>query len=164
MEQNPVVVPFEATTYTLTVTDWSSPPQVSVDTMTVDFSSKDDLQYTIVNLGSPEGNGSRATGLNDLGDVVGYYYTALWEKRAFLYRGDVMIELGSLGGGEALAEDINDAGVVVGKSRTADQYWHAFLWDSGNGMQELGTLGGASSTAYAINESGQVAGHADTAA
>ncbi|MHC4696103.1 MAG: thrombospondin type 3 repeat-containing protein, partial [Planctomycetota bacterium] len=97
MEQNPVVVPFEATTYTLTVTDWSSPPQVSVDTMTLTFSSKDDLQYTIVNLGSPEGNGSYASGINDAGDVVGYYYTAAWEKRAFLYSGDVMIELGSLG-------------------------------------------------------------------
>jgi probable HAF family extracellular repeat protein len=163
MEQNPTVVPFEPTTYTLTVTDWSSPPQVRVDAVTVSFNSIGDLQYTIVNLGSPEGNSSYASGLNDQGDVVGYYYTADWKKRAYLYTQGEMTELGSLGGGEALAEDINNAGQIVGKSRTADLYWQAFLWDSSTGMQNLGTLGGASSTAYAINESGQVAGHADTA-
>ncbi len=162
MEQEPVVMPSETTTYTLTVTDWSTPPLLSVDTVTVTILSNDTLQYGIVNLGSPEGNGSYASGLNDSGDVVGYYYTAEWEKRAYVYSDGVMVELGTLGGAEAHAEDINEAGMVVGRSRTTEQYWHAFLWDSSNGMKDLGTLGGTTSIAYAINESGVIVGHAGT--
>ena len=49
------------------------------------------------------------------------------------------------------ATDINNLGQVVGESRTATGDWHAFVWDSVDGMTDIGTLGGSSSIAKPIN-------------
>ncbi|MCP4247472.1 MAG: hypothetical protein GY778_10530 [bacterium] len=159
MEQVPTVLVAETTTYTLTVTDWSFPPLTVTDTVTITVRSHDDLQYTIVNLGSLSSNASYPSGINESGQVVGYSYTDSWQKRAFLYSEGEMVDLGTLGGSEAHAYDINNAGQVVGEARTAAGDWHAFLWEAGSGMQDLGTLGGSASVAYAINELGQAVGY-----
>ena len=74
-------------------------------------------------------------------------------------------DLGTLGNGsnsEALW--INDAGQIVGISEIANNVAsHAFLWESGIGMQNLGTLGGSNSFAVWINNSGQAVGSSETA-
>jgi len=158
-EANPTVMPAQTTTYALVVTDQSEPPQTATDTVTVTINLHAGLQYTIVNLGSLGANSSYAYGINDSGQVVGYFSTGTRQKRAFLYSDRTMIDLGTLGGSEALARDVNNSGQMVGEARNADGHWRAFLWDSVNGMQDLGTLGGATSAAYAVNESGQVVGH-----
>ncbi|HOJ72936.1 MAG TPA: thrombospondin type 3 repeat-containing protein [Phycisphaerae bacterium] len=160
--QNPTVMPSQTTVYTLTVSDWSFPPQIATDTVTVIVQPRQDLQYSITPVGML-GVKSYASGLNDAGQVVGYYYTADWAKRAFLYSNGVTTDLGTLGGTEAYANAINNNGQVVGVSRTAGGQWHAFIWDAVGGMRDLGTLGGASSEAYAINDSGQVVGFSETA-
>jgi len=161
-QQNPTVLVAETTTYTLTVTDWSFPPQTATDTVTVTVEAHSVLQYEIVGLGSLSSNASYPAGINDLGQVVGYYYTDSWAKRAFLYSEGGMVDLGTLGGDQAYAHDINDAGQVVGEAQDGSGAWHAFLWDSTEGMQDLGTLGGASSVAYAVNAEGRVVGYSDT--
>jgi probable HAF family extracellular repeat protein len=159
-EQNPTVLAAETTTYTLTVTDQSDPPQTASDTVMVTLAPHyEELQYTIANLGSLSSNSSYPAGINDRGEVAGYYCTDSRAKRAFLYRDGAMADLGTLGGNEACARDINNSGQVVGEARNAEGDWRAFLWDSVNGMRDLGSLGGATSTAYAINESGQVVGY-----
>jgi len=163
-EQNPTVVPTQTTIYTLTVTDWSFPPSVVTDTMTITVNTHDDLQYDIVNIGSLSNQASYPAGINDTGDVVGYYYTDAWLKRAFVYSSDTMTDLGTLGGAEAWARDINNNDQVVGQALTVDGNWHAFIWDSANGMRDLGTLGGSTSVAYAINDVGQIAGYSYTSA
>jgi probable HAF family extracellular repeat protein len=150
------------TTFTLTVTDWSFPPQTATDTVVVTVTPREGLQYTIANLGSLSARNSYATGLNNHGQVVGRYVTDAWATHPFLYSNGVMTDLGTLGGTNGEALDINDAGQVVGRSQIASGDWHAFVWDSTNGMQDLGTLGGASSEAYAINSAGQIAGFAET--
>lgn len=161
-EQNPSVVPAATTTYTLTVTDSSFPPVTTSDTVTVTLSPRENLQYTIVDLGSLSKNGSFPSALNDAGQVVGFYFNDAFEKRAFLYGAGTMTDLGTLGGRESTAVDLNNAGQIVGQATTVDGEWHAFLWDAVNGMQDLGTLGGKNSIGNAINESGQIVGSSDS--
>src|SRR5262245_34043691 len=71
-----------------------------------------------------------------------------------------ILDLGTLGGDDgATARGINNSGQVVGGSySTSTGQGHAFLWQSGTGMQDLGTLGGMGSGASSINNSGQVVG------
>lgn len=161
-EQTPTVMPRETTVYTLTVTDWSFPPQIATATVTVTIAANPEARYTIENLGSLSARNSYAAGLNDLGDVVGYYYSDEWARRAFLFSGGTLIDLGTLGGDSSEAADVNSHRQIVGQSLTDAGEWHAFIWDAANGMRDLGTLGGSSSEAYAINDHGQVAGFSET--
>jgi len=79
-------------------------------------------------------------------------------------------DLGDLGGGVSSASGINNNGQVVGWSYTiaVDKYgngiYHAFRWDSANGMVDAGTLkADLNSKATAVNDSGAMAGISSTA-
>lgn len=112
-------------------------------------------------LGSIGGGNSHAYGINNAGQVVGYY-EYLGTFRAFLWSASTgMQDLGTLGGDFAAASGINGAGQVVGASRTASGEVHAFLWTATSGMLDLGdTLRGTFSDAVAINEQGEITGTA----
>lgn len=107
---------------------------------------------------------SRANGINDAGQIVGWSVTWNNARHAFLFTpgaGQGMRDLGDLPGGAdwSSAEGINSSGQVVGISMA--QTWHAFYWTSGGGLVDLGALAfGAAehSEASAINDSGQVTG------
>jgi probable HAF family extracellular repeat protein len=71
-------------------------------------------------------------------------------------------DLGTLGGSNSFAYAINNTGQIVGQSDTPSGNYHAFIYDSINGMQDLGTLGGNESIAHGINDNGQVVGESDT--
>ncbi|MBE3097719.1 MAG: DUF3466 family protein [Planctomycetes bacterium] len=114
-------------------------------------------QYTMTDLGALGGSNTWATGINNVGQIVGQS-----GEHAFLYSGGVMQDLGTLGGAWSLATSINDAGQVVGASDTVgDVNRHAFLY-SGGVMSDLGTLGVSLNYAYAtgISNAGQVVGQA----
>jgi probable HAF family extracellular repeat protein len=98
---------------------------------------------------------SIATGINNLGEVVGYSasHAFLWTQR------EGMLDLGTLPGDVlAGAFAINDSEQIVGTSVDRDGSQHAFFWTRSGGMQNLGTLGGTHTAADAINGSGQVVG------
>ena len=134
----------------------------------------DDGTWLAQDLGTLGGANSRAYGINDLGQVVGWsetadgrWHAALWEKQddgTWLAQ-----DLGTLSGGvDSEAYGINDLGQVVGVASTADGRWHATLWekqDDGTWLaQDLGTLsGGVDSYAESINDLGQVVGESHTA-
>lgn len=158
----PAVMPAGTTEYTLTVMDLSFPPAIAFATVTVYVEPNPGLQYAIEDLGSLSSNSSFPAGINDAGDVVGFYFSDDQKKRAFLYRGGTIMDLGSLGGSEAQARDINNFGQVVGQSTISNGTWHAFFWDPVTGMEDLGTLGGIASSAHAINDAGDIVGFADT--
>lgn len=98
-----------------------------------------------------------ARGLNDAGQVVGFFSPDN-ANHAFVWSKDSgMTDLGTLPGGSySIANDINDVGQVVGRSGSTKGE-RAFLWSKSSGMTNLGTLGG-SSAATAINNAGQVVG------
>jgi probable HAF family extracellular repeat protein len=107
-------------------------------------------------IGSLGGTFSRATAINDLGQVVGAS-SAVGDlgTHAYIYQAGIgMRDLGTLGGSNSRALAINAIGQVAGSAATADESLHAFITTPGGVMQDLGILGYASS----INLSGQAIG------
>jgi len=121
-------------------------------------------RYKVVDLGTLGGADSRALGVNDQGQVVGYSSTTDGQRHAFLWDQRVgLIDLGTLGGDTSTAYAINNLGQVVGSSKTAGNRTEAFIWENGR-MESLGPFEGSHFIeAVAINDSGRVVGTADTA-
>jgi probable HAF family extracellular repeat protein len=117
---------------------------------------------TVVDLGSL-GTSSFAHGVNDDGDVVGYFWLPPPENRAhaFLWRDGTMIDLGTLAGDtHAYAFDINNHTQIVGQSHRWDaaNSSRPFLWQDGV-MSALPLLPGHRwGWAYAINNLGEAVG------
>jgi probable HAF family extracellular repeat protein len=81
-----------------------------------------------------------ASGVNDSGEVVGYYYASghwrsfIWDK----FKG--VREIPSLGGSYSYANAINNHGQVVGRADTPDGKIHGFLWEEGKGVSDINLL------------------------
>jgi probable HAF family extracellular repeat protein len=114
-------------------------------------------------LNPPEITQSLATGINDLGHVVGVAtfpvgddhfqaHAVLWTKQNGIQ------DFGTLGN-FSTAFGINDRDQVVGDTNiTGGNTDAAFVWTKAGGMEDLGTLGGGGATAQAINNLGHVVG------
>jgi probable HAF family extracellular repeat protein len=116
---------------------------------------------TLQNIGTK----SRAAGINDSGDVIGYFdVSGTTNTHAFLYSNGTMIDLGTIDdyNGKSQAVGINNLGQVAGYSQVTGNYNHAFLYTPDGGMQDLGTLGGYTSIARGIGEDGTVYGYSNT--
>ena len=114
------------------------------------------LEYHIMDLGTLGGSESRASEINEYGQIVGGAKTSFGETHAFIYEGGVMSDLGTLGGNTSEACSLNDNGQIVGRATNSAGGRHAFLYEDG-AMYDLGTLGGNESYASAINNNGQIA-------
>jgi len=115
----------------------------------------------------PGGMISRAYGINDFGQTVGWSEAgaAALQIHAFFQQSVMtMTDLGTLGGLRSEAWDINNAGQITGYSEyTAGEFGHAFILEGTGPMQSLGTLGGNNSRAYAINNRSQIVGDSELA-
>jgi chitinase len=116
---------------------------------------------------SPWQNAGGGRGINDHGDVAGWWGTnpmraVLWTKQDDgTYRGK---DLGTLGGAFARANDTAAPGEAVGAAQRTSGYWRAFSY-SGGRMRGLGTLGGLHSEAVRVSGGpGYIAGWAHTSA
>jgi probable HAF family extracellular repeat protein len=115
-----------------------------------------------------------STGINNAGDVVGFYVDWNWYPTPFIsragkYKAEILnVDLKKVG---AYPTAINDKGVIVGTYVTPNlwlaqpyaQVVRSFIFD-GKNFADLGNLpGGQSVEATAINNNGQVVGSATTA-
>ena len=115
---------------------------------------------------STVGNFSEATGINDLGQVVGWAATSgTGNPSAYRWQGGNAILLGMLGGRESAALAINNHGEVAGYLITAGLLEQGFVWSdtNGNNASDPGEMialpdTGFGSAANAVNDLGQVAG------
>jgi probable HAF family extracellular repeat protein len=116
--------------------------------------------------GLPSARTSEAYGLNNRGEVVGYFWINNTTYHGFLYSSNQLYELQPFSAGNSEAVAINDGGQVVGDAYTASGQDFAFLYSGGqNGTtNNLGTLGGNFSQAFGINNRGQVVGQSEVSA
>jgi len=127
------------------------------------YEQPSEIQYSITYLPSFRSGSTSPLALNDMGQVVGQFYTTTGLMHAFFWDESTgLTDLGTLGGKESVARDINNSGQVVGYAMDLNGHKRAFLWDENNGMVDLGTLGGKESAANDINNSGQVVGWSNT--
>jgi len=130
--------------------------------------------YNIIDLGClPNGKNSEATGINSVGQIVGWSETASGNRHAFLWESDHgMQDLNNLIPASSRWEllralAINKDGQIVGSGRTDSGPLAPFLWTQASGMIDLnldilnlGPTGEVSGEATGVNESGQVTGYA----
>ena len=71
-------------------------------------------------------NGTAATGVNDSGQVVGYYFDASNQAHGFLYSGGAYttIDIGAHG---TFVTGINDSGQMVGYFQDFFNHYHSFV-------------------------------------
>ena len=104
---------------------------------------------------------SIATGINRLGQVVGYAETGPGTQHAFLYTNGSLQDLGTLGGGNSNASAINDSGQVVGMSQiSGSSCLQAFTYANGV-MRPTGTCESTYNGKF-LNNRGDVAGVSTT--
>jgi probable HAF family extracellular repeat protein len=109
-------------------------------------------------LGTLGGHNSKATAVNESGQVVGWAEDVYGDRHAFSWTpAGGMVDLGALGGYDSEATAVNESGQVVGWSEPGAVHT-AFSWTPAGGMVDLGSLGGKRSEATAVNNSGQVVG------
>jgi len=114
--------------------------------------------YHLTDLGTLGGNSSYANGINNLGQVVGYSFTATDHSNAhaFVYSNGTMTDLGQPYGGYTAAYSINSSGQIAGEGdNLSGSIEHGFLYANG-GFVDLRLVGIAA--ASAVNSFGQIAG------
>jgi len=124
------------------------------------------VRGAITDLGTLPGKAqSRAQGINDRTQIVGFSFSARFasDAHAFLWSNGTMADLHpviSLGGSASFASAINEAGHIAGDATTiGDAEDHALLLRGGP-VVDLGALGGTFSFADALNASDAVVGAA----
>ncbi|MEB3340612.1 DUF3466 family protein, partial [Okeania sp.] len=102
-----------------------------------------------------------AFGINNDGDIVGYFKVPPFNFHSIRWENGEAIPLNTPLPNNSWATSINDNDQIVGYTDVFGGVFHAFLWNEGtiNAALDLGSLDGASNTqAWSINNRGEVVG------
>jgi probable HAF family extracellular repeat protein len=117
---------------------------------------------TSLHPGAPNSGNSRATGINESGNVVGDVSSQNGPTRAAVFTNGGVQLLGTLGGTNSYGNGINASGQVAGRSDTADGVQHGFVTGPNGTLIDIApSNGGNWSDANAINDLGAVTGYAE---
>ncbi|HDX9707974.1 TPA: hypothetical protein ROY17_005786 [Bacillus thuringiensis] len=111
----------------------------------------------------PGGKNSKAVGINNFKQVVGYSEVRSGAAHAFVWEDNIMKDLGTLPGGwNSKAFAINDLKQIIGISETANGTTHAVIWENDT-IKDLGAFHvKGNSQAYGINLQGEIVGVSET--
>jgi probable HAF family extracellular repeat protein len=113
------------------------------------------------NFGNGTANGTVALGINNKGQVVGYYFDVNGDQHGFLYAdGNYTTIDHPQGAGHTAATDINNSGEIVGYygDNLHNNAQHGFVYDSGT-YTTLDDPSGVDTIATGITEPGTIVGH-----
>jgi probable HAF family extracellular repeat protein len=114
----------------------------------------DNAAHTLV---LPANVNSQATGINDGGDIVGFFMPTATTSDGFLLSNGKLTTLEFPGSTFTQALGINNRGQVSGFYNDANGATHGFTWSNGN-WTSIDVPGATSTTINGINDFGQVAG------
>jgi uncharacterized membrane protein len=113
--------------------------------------------FTDINALLPTNFNSQATGVNNAGEVVGFYQMADGNFSAFTDLGGSIASFEAPGAASTQALGVNDLGQIVGDFVDNMGVMHGFL-DSGGVFSTLDPIGSTATTINGINDLGTVVG------
>ena len=114
--------------------------------------------FTNINALLPMNFNSQATGVNDNGEVVGFYqYDTMGDFSAFTDIGGTITPFQAFGSASTQALGLNDLGEIVGDYIDAGGVMHGFL-DNAGMFTTLDPAGSLGTTINGINDQGRVVG------
>ncbi len=115
-------------------------------------------------LSAPSWGIGEAFGINDFGDVTGYFaYCDTCRPRdrrnhAAFWRGGTIQDLGTIENADCGAYALNNWGLVVGMADEGNTFDSRVFMTTGGGLIPLETLGGDRHFAYDVNDNGMIVG------
>ena len=110
---------------------------------------------SFTNINYPGTTSNTATGINDQGDIVGYYYTTA--IHSFLYHEGQFTSIAYPGATSTQVNGINNLGDIVGGYVDQAGMWHGFLLHEGV-FTPIEVSGADATLAFGINDQGIVVG------
>jgi probable HAF family extracellular repeat protein len=119
--------------------------------------------FTVITIpGSP--GGAQATGVNNAGNVCGFFIDAMGTNHGFLLIGSQLTTLDAPNSTFTQALGLNNKGQVVGAFMDMDGNTHGFVWTAANGFKTIDDPNGVGTTIVnGINDHGDLVGFYGTA-
>lgn len=112
----------------------------------------------VLTLKDPNGaNGTAAHGINNAGEIVGWYDTSAAVQKGFIYKNGTYTSFSHSGWFFMQAEGVNKAGIIVGSYMDNANKMHGFAY-SGGTYASLDFPGASDTDALGVNDAGQIVG------